>query len=150
MNYKTTYHSSIDCEPSRDFNSIVPLNIPDYKLGPRFNLNIAPTTPFAADSIPKTKILYDRKRKNVMQFYTKFKKYYDKKAEASPFKKKDYCFLLQPQADHHGSKISYCDVHWIGPSLVEKVLPNDNYLLPKPNTYKTQILQRIRLRKHNA
>ena len=33
LNYNTTYHSSIDCEPSRVFQGRVPRNILDHKLG---------------------------------------------------------------------------------------------------------------------
>ena len=72
-----------------------------------------------------------------------------KKAKASPLKEKDYCFILQPKADHQGSKIPFRDFRWIGPYLVEKVLPNNNYILRKLNTNKTQILHRIRLRNYN-
>ena len=72
-----------------------------------------------------------------------------KKAKASPLKEKDYCFLLQPKADHQGSKIPLRDFCWIGPSLVEKVLPNNDYTVRKLNTNKTQILHRIRLRECN-
>ena len=74
---------------------------------------------------------------------------YDKKAKASPLKEKDYCFILQPKADHQGSKIPFRDFRLIGPYLVEKVLPNNNYIVRKLNTNKTQILHRIRLRKYN-
>ena len=61
---------------------------------------------------------------------------------------KDYCYILQPKADHQGSKIPFHDFRWIGPYLVEKVLPNNNYIVRKLNTNKTQILHRIRLRKY--
>ena len=88
LNYNTTYHSSIDCEPSRVFHSRVPHNILDHKLGSRFNPNTAPTTDFAEEILGRTKILYDKTKKNVMQSYTKYTKYYDKKAKASPSKKK--------------------------------------------------------------
>ena len=47
LNYNTTYHSSIDCEPSRVFHGRVPHNILDNELGLRFNPNNAPTTHFA-------------------------------------------------------------------------------------------------------
>ena len=149
LNYNTTYHSSIDCEPSRVFHGRVPHNILDHKLGLRFNPNIAPTTDFAEELLRRTKILYDKTKKNVMQSYIKYKKYYDKKAKASPLKEKDYCFILQPKADHQRSKIPFRDVRWIGPYLVQKVLPNNNYIVRKLNTNKTQILHRIRLRKYN-
>ena len=84
-----------------------------------------------------------------MQSYIKYKRYYDKKAKASPLKEKDYCFILQPEADHQGSTIPFRDFRWIGPYLVEKVLPNNNYIVRKLNTNKIQILHRIRLRNYN-
>ena len=89
LNYDTTYHSSIDCETSRAFHGRVPHNIPDHKLGLQFNPNIAPTTDFAEELLRRTKILYDKTKKNVMQSYIKYKRYYDKKAKASPLKEKD-------------------------------------------------------------
>ena len=149
LNYNTTYHSIIDCEPSRVFHGRVPDNILDHKLGLRYNPNIAPTTDFAEELLRRTKTLYDTTKKNVMQSYIKYKRYYDKKAKASPLKEKDYCFILQPKADHQGSKKPFRDFRWIGPYLVAKVLPNNIYIVRKLNTNKTQILHRIRLRKYN-
>ena len=149
LNYSTTYHSSIDCEPSRVFHGRVPHKILDHKLGLRFNPNITPTTDFAEELLRRTKILYDKTKINVMQSYIKYKRYYDKKAKASHLKEKDYCFILQPKADHQGSKIPFRDFRWIGPYLVEKVSPNNNYFVRKLNTNETQILQRIRHRKYN-
>ena len=89
LNYNTTYHSSVDCEPSRVFHGRVPQNIFDHKLGLRFNPNIAPTTDFVEELLRRTKILYDKTKKNVMQSYIKYKRYYDKKAKASPLKEKE-------------------------------------------------------------
>ena len=88
LNYNTTYHSSIDCEPSRVFHGRVQHNILDHKLGLRFNPNITPTTGFAEELLRRTKFLYDKTKKNVKQSYIKYKKYYDKKAKASPLKKR--------------------------------------------------------------
>ena len=149
LNYNTTNHSSIDCEPSRVFHGRVPHNNLDHKLGLCFNPNITPTIDFAEELLRRTKILYDKTKKNVRQSYIKYNKYYDKKAEASPLKEKDYCFILQPKADHQGSKVPSRDYRWIGPYLVQKVLPNNNYIVRKLNTNKTQIPHRIRLRKYN-
>ena len=149
LNYSTTYHSTIDCEPSRVFHGRVPHNVLDHKLGLRFNPNIAPTTDFAEELLRRTKILYDKTKKNVMQSYIKYKRYYDKKAKASALKEKDYWFILQPKADHQESKIPFRDVRWVGPDSVEKILPNNNYIVRKLNTNKTQILHRIRLPKYN-
>ena len=57
LNYNTTYHSSIDCEPSRVFHGRVLHNILDHKLGLRFNPNTVPTTDFAEELLRRTKIL---------------------------------------------------------------------------------------------
>ena len=58
LNYNTTYHSSIDSEPSRLFHGRVPHNILGHKLGLRFNPNIAPTTDVAEELLcRRTKIL---------------------------------------------------------------------------------------------
>ena len=149
LNYNTTYQSSIDCEPSRVFHGRVPHNILDHKLGMRVNPNIAPNTDFAEELLRRTRNLYDKTKKNVMQSYIKYKRYYNKKAKTSPLKEKDYCYKLQPKADHQGSKIPFRDTRWIRPYLVEKVLPNNNYIVRKLNTNKTQILHRIRFRKYN-
>ena len=62
-------------------------------------------------------------------------------------KEKDFCFILQPKADTQGSKIPFRDYRWVGPYIVQKVLPIDNYIIRRLNTNKTQILHRIRLKK---
>ena len=82
-----------------------------------------------------------------MQSYIKYKEYYDRKAKAAPLKENEYCFVLQPKADHHGSKIPFRDSRWVGPFIVQKVLPNENYIMRRFDTNKTQILHRIRLKK---
>ena len=136
LNCNRTYHSSIDCEPSRVFHGPTPHNILDHKLGLRLNPNIAPTTN-SAELLRRTKILYDRTKKTVMQSYIKYKRYYDKKSKASPLNEKDYCFLRQAKADHQGSKIPLRDFRWIGLYFVEKVLPNNNHFVRKLKTNKT-------------
>ena len=83
-----------------------------------------------------------------MQSNLKYTEFYDRKAKAAPLKQNDYCFILQPIADHQGSKIPFREYRWTGPYIVEKVLPNENYKVRKLNSNKTQILHRIRLGKY--
>ena len=85
-------------------------------------------------------------RKNVMQAYIKYKAYYDKKANASKLKEADYVYILQPKACHQGSKIPFTEFRWVDPYNIEKVLPNNNYLVLKIGTNKTQVLHRMRMR----
>ena len=148
LNYNTTYHATLGCQPTRVFHGRIPYNILDHKLGLNPNPKVLPTTDFADEFRRRTQILIDSTKKNIMQSYLKYKEYYDRKAKAAPLKLNDYCFILQPIADHQGSKIPFREYRWTGPYIVEKVLPNDNYIVRKLNSNKTQILHRIRLRKY--
>ena len=55
-------------------------------------------------------------------------------------------YVLQPKAEHQGSKILFTEFLRIGPYIVEKALPNNKYLVRKLGTNKTQVLHRMRLR----
>ena len=120
----------------------------DHRLGLNPNPKIIPTTDFAEELQRHTQILIDKTKKNIMQTYLKYKDYYDRKAKAAPLEQGDFCFILQPLADHQGSKIPFREFRWIGPYVIEKILPNENYIVRKLNSNKTQILHRIRLRKY--
>ena len=147
LNYNTTYHSSIDCEPSKVFHGRIPYNVLDHKLGNNPNKDFLPTAEFAEELQQRTKVLIDKTKHNIMQSYLKYKEYYDRKAKAAPLSEQDFCFNLQPKADNQGSKLPFREYRWIGPYRIEKVLPNDNYIVRRLNTNKTQILHRIRLKK---
>ena len=147
LNYNTTYHSSIECEPSKVFHGPIPYNVLDHKLGNNPNKNFVPTTDFAEELQQRTQIIIDQTKKNIMQSYLKYKEYYDRKAKAAQLQEKDYCFVLQPKADNQGSKRPFRDFRRTGPFVVQKILPNNNYIVRRLNTNKTQILHRIRLKK---
>ena len=82
-----------------------------------------------------------------MQSYLKYKAYYDRKAKAAPLETTHYCYILNPKADTQATKIPFREFRWCGPYKLEKVLPNNNYIVQKLRTNKTQLLHRIRLRK---
>ena len=146
LNYNTSYHASIGYEPSRVFHGRSPYSIFDLKMGIRQQKIPSPDSQIAQDVLEQTKIIFQDVRKNAMQACIKYKAYYDKKANASKLRHTDYVSILQPKADHQGSKIAFTDFCWIGPYIIEKVLPNNNYLVRKIGTNKTQILHRMRLR----
>ena len=120
LNYNTTYHSSIGCEPSKVFHGRIPYNVLDHKLGNILNKSFLPTTEFAEELQQRTQILIDQTKKNIMQSYLKYKEYYDRKANAAPLQEKDYCFVLQPKAGCQGSKIPLRDFRWTGAFVVQK------------------------------
>ena len=144
--YNTPYHASIGCEPSRIFHGRIPSNIPDLKMGIRQQKIPSPDSQNAPDALEQTEIIFQDVRIFAMQAYIKHKAYYDKKAKASKLRHTDYVFILQPKADHQGSKNPFTDFRWIGPYFIENVSPNNNYLVRKIGTNKTQILHRMRLR----
>ena len=146
LNYNTSYHTSIGCEPSRVLHRRIPYNSLDLKMGFRPQKIPSPDSQIGQDMLEQRETIFHIVRKNAMQAYIKHKTYYDKKANASKLKHTDYVVILQPKADRQGSKIPFTDLRLIGPYIIEKVLPNNNYLVRKIGTNKTQILQRMRLR----
>ena len=146
LNYNTSYHASIGCEPSRVFHGRIPYNILDSKMGIRPQKSPPTDSQIAQDVLEQTEIIFQDVRKNAMPADIKYKAYYDRKANASKLKKAYYVFILQPKADHPRSKIPFTDFRWIGPYNIEKVLPNNNYLVRKIGTNKTQILHRMKPR----
>ena len=147
LNHNTTYHASLGCEPSRVFHGRIPHNILDYKLGYNPNPRYQPQTDIADEVQRRMQILLEQTKKNIMQSYLKYEAYYDRKAKAAPLETTDYCYILNPKADTQATKIPFREFRWCGPYKVEKVLPNNNYIVRRLGTNKTQLLHRIRLRK---
>ena len=147
LNHNTSYHASIGCDPTRVFHGRISYNNLDHKLGNNPNEQITPTTELAEEIQNLTKHLFDKTKQNIKQSYIKYKEYYDRKTKAAPRKENDYCSVLQPKADHQGSKILFRDYRCVGLFIVQKVLPNENYIVRWFNTNKTQILHRICLEK---
>ena len=151
LNYNTSYHTSIGCEPSRVFHGRIPYNVLDLKLGIRPQQQPFPTSQIFQDILEQTEMIHQEVSKNTMQAYIKYKAYYDKKANASKLKptlqiSSDYVYILQPKADHQGSKIPFTEFRWTGPYIIERALQNSNYLVQKIGTNKTQVLHRMRMR----
>ena len=114
----------------------------DHKLENNPNEQINPTIEFAEEIQNRTKILIDKTKQNIMQSYIKYNEYNDRKAKAAPLKENEYCFVLQPNADHQVSKFPFRDYRWVKTFIVQKVLPNENYIVRGINTNK-QLLHRI-------
>ena len=146
LNYNTSYHTSIGCEPSRVFCGRIPYNVLDLKLRIRPQHQPIPISQIAQEVLERKEMIHQGVRKNTMQAYIKYKAYYDKKANASKLKEADYVYVLQPKADHQGRKFPFTEFRWIGPYNIEKVLPNNKYLVRKIGANKTQVFHRRRMR----
>ena len=89
---------------------------------------------------------YKQVNDNILQAYHKYKRYYDRKAQASPLKVNDFVFLLNPKITDQSDKIAFNHFKWEGPFKVVKVLTNFNYIVRKIGTSRTQCVHRMRLR----
>ena len=145
LNCNTSYHTSIGCKPSRVFHGRVPQNILDSKFRNRPQQQPIPTAQIAQDVLDQTEMINQGNRQNAMQAYIKYKAYYDKKANASKLKAANYVNVLQLKADQRRSKISFTEFWGIGPYIIEKLLPNNIYLVRKIGTNKTQELHGMRM-----
>ena len=73
LNYNTSYHSSIGCEPSRVFHGRIPYNILDLKMGIRPQKIPSPNSEIAQDVLEQTESIFQDVRRNAMQAYIKYK-----------------------------------------------------------------------------
>ena len=110
LNYNTTYPTKIGCENCRIFNGRFPYNILDHKFALKLKSNLVPTENFADELLIKTQLMYDKIKKIVMHHTSDILKHYDKEIKASRFQQKYYCYILQPEAEHHASKKTFRDV----------------------------------------
>ena len=115
LNYNTSYHTIIGCEPSRNIHGHIPYNVLDMNLGFRLKQQPIPFSQIARDVLEQTEMIHQDVRKNAMQGYIKYKALYDKKVNTSKLKEADYVYVLHPKADHQGSKSPFTDFRWIGP-----------------------------------
>ena len=79
LNYNTSCHSSIGCEPSRVFRGRIPYKILDSKMGIRPQKIPTPDSKIAQDVLEQTEMIFQHVRRNAMQAYINYKAYYDKK-----------------------------------------------------------------------
>ena len=73
LNYNTSYHTSIGCEPSTVFLGRVPNNAPDMKMGIRLQRIPTPNSQTAEDVLKQTEMIFHDIRKNSMQANIKYK-----------------------------------------------------------------------------
>ena len=73
LNYNTSYHAGIGCEPSRVFHGRIPYSIPDLKMGIRPQKILPPDSQIAQEVLEQTETIFRDVRKNAMQAYIKYK-----------------------------------------------------------------------------
>ena len=144
MAHNTTYHQSLKCTPSEVFHGRVPFNALDLKFSNPLQCRTQDTD--LTKLIDQVNEKYKQVNDNILQAYHKYKRYYDRKAQASPLKVNDFVFLLNPKITDQSDKIAFHHFKWEGPFKVVKVLTNFNYIVRKIGTSRTQCVHRMRLR----
>ena len=76
LNYSTSYHSSIGCQPSRVFHGRIPYNILDLEVGTRSQKTSSLISEIAQDVLEQTEMIFQDVRRNTMQAYIKYKAYF--------------------------------------------------------------------------
>ena len=74
LNYNPSYHSALDCEPSRVFHGRIPYNVLDLKFGTHNAQQTEPTTAPGEDILHKTQQIKETVSKNLMQSYIQYKR----------------------------------------------------------------------------
>ena len=143
MNYNTSYHESLGCEPTAVFHGRISYNILDIKLGLKPEWKKYSNEDLAYELQNQIAEIHQAAKENLMQSYLKNKYYCDKKATATPVKVNDYCYALNPKADNQSMKFAFKDCIWTGPYVVVKVLSNNNYVVRRTGTRYTQTLQKF-------
>ena len=77
LNYNTSHHASIGCEPSRVIHGRIPYNVHGLKKGIRTQKFPSPDSQIAQDVLQQTEMIFQDVRKNAMQAYIKHRAYYD-------------------------------------------------------------------------
>ena len=126
MNYNTSHHKTLGCDPSTVFHERIPYNVLDLKLGIKPKWKTTPNTHIAEHFQKQIDKLRATAKDNVMLSYPKYKKCYDRKASAAPLEINDYCYVLYPKADNQSTEFAFQDSIWTGPYIVIKVLSNNN------------------------
>ena len=73
LNYNTSYHASVGCEPGRVFHGRIAYNLLDLETGIRPKTIPAPDSQIAQDVLEQTEMTFQDVRKNAMQAYIKYK-----------------------------------------------------------------------------
>ena len=144
MAHNTTYHQSLKCAPSEVFHGRIPFNALDLKFGNPLKCETTETD--ITRLVDQVNEKYRQVNDNILQAYHKYKRYYDRKAQALSLKVNDFTFLLNPKLTTQSDKINFSDFKWEGPFKVIKVLTNFNYIIRKVGTFRTQCVHRMRLR----
>ena len=143
MAHNTPYHQSLACTPSKRYHGRIPFTALDLKFSNPLKCETKETD--RAKLVDKVSQMYKQVNNNIHQVYHKYKKYYDRKAQALPLRVIDFTILLNPKLTTQSDQLAFNHFKWEDPFKVVKVLTNFNYIIRKVGTFRAQCVQRMRL-----
>ena len=144
--HNTTFAPAIGCTPSDVFHGRTPTNPLDLRFQNTTLWKQKSKTECVKELQDKTTELLSSVKDSLISSYLKYKKYYDRKANASPLALHSYCLILDPKCTTQIATMNKQQSRWIPMYRVEKILTNANYIVRKTNTQFTQCVHRMRLR----
>ena len=144
--HNTTYAPAVGCKPSDVFHGRTPVNPLDLRFQNTRLWQHKPKADCIKEIQDKTTELFASVKENLIHSYLKYKKYYDRKANASPLKEQTYCLILDPKCTTQMATMNKQQSRWIPMYRVEKIHTNANYIVRNVNTNYTQCVHRMRLR----
>ena len=144
LNYNISYRANNGCEPSRVLNGRIPYNVRDIKMGIRPQKIPTPVSQKSPKMCLNKRKLFSKISAEIpCRLTSKTKRNMIKKPmPQNSNKQTPFTSYSQKQ---QGGTIPFTDFRWIGPFIIEKVLPKNSYLIRKIGTNKTQVLHRTRL-----
>ena len=144
--HNTSYHSSIRCAPTLLFHGRDPNTPLDLRYGPARERQPVTQFKYTTEVRDNMAQVNAHAKHSAVQAYTRYRKHYDRQANANPLKLHSYCLLMNPKLTRQDMFAGKGINKWLALYRVEKVLTNMNYIVRKVGTWFTQCVHRIRLR----
>ena len=110
MAHNTTFHQSLMCTPSEVFHGMISFKEMDLKFSNPLKCKTTETD--IAKLVDQMNEKYKQVNDNTLQAYQKYKKYYDRKAQALTLKVNDFTFLLNPEITTQSDKLAINNSKW--------------------------------------
>ena len=115
MNYNTSYHESLLCEPTTVFHGQIPYNFLDIKLGLKQERKKDAKEDLMDELQKQIAEIHQAAKNNLTQSFLNTSDIMIRKATAMPLKVNVYCYVLNPKADIQSMKFAFKNCIWMGP-----------------------------------